>query len=97
MLNRDTPTPSAGSLTRRRLLVRSAGLAAGGAALAGVLGAAQSAQANYKVSQSQAGYKSSPRGGVRCDKCQQFQPPSGCKIVDGAISPSGSCNFFAPM
>jgi hypothetical protein len=24
-----------------------------------------------------------------------FMPPAGCKIVDGAISPDGWCNFFA--
>jgi hypothetical protein len=26
----------------------------------------------------------------------QFQPPASCKLVDGSISPSGSCDFFAP-
>ena len=47
-----------------------------------------------KMSQSQAGYKSSASGDKQCDKCQQFQAPSACKIVDGSVSPSGTCNFF---
>jgi hypothetical protein len=49
-----------------------------------------------KVSQAQARYQNAPRGGQRCDRCLQFEPPSACKIVEGAVSPSGSCNFFAP-
>ena len=52
--------------------------------------------ASSKVEQTQAGYKNSPRGDARCDKCLQFQPPSACKIVDGVVSPAGSCNFYAP-
>lgn len=54
------------------------------------------AQAAAKVPKSQAGYKDAPRSGMRCDRCLQFQPPAACKIVDGAISPSGWCDFFAP-
>lgn len=49
-----------------------------------------------KLAKAQAGYKDSPRAGARCDKCLQFQPPAACKLVDGAVSPSGSCNLFAP-
>jgi hypothetical protein len=56
---------------------------------------ARSALADSKIPQSQAGYKSSPSGGNRCDLCVQFQPPSACKIVAGQVSRSGSCNFFA--
>jgi hypothetical protein len=47
-----------------------------------------------KLPPAQAGYRTSPRGAARCDLCAQFQPPSACKIVAGAVSPSGSCDFF---
>jgi hypothetical protein len=50
-----------------------------------------------KISQSQAEYQSSPKGIRRCDKCLQFQPPAACKIVEGTISPAGSCDYFAPV
>jgi hypothetical protein len=58
--------------------------------------AAPAARAAAKVPKSQADYEDKPRGGVRCDRCLQFQPPAACKVVDGAISPAGSCDFFAP-
>jgi len=58
--------------------------------------AASGARAASKVPQSQAGYKPSPNGGARCDRCVQFQPPAACQIVAGAVSPQGSCLFFAP-
>lgn len=54
------------------------------------------ARASDKVPQREAGYQTSPKGGARCEKCLQFVPPSGCKLVSGPISPSGWCNFFAP-
>ena len=61
-----------------------------------VLVASPAIASSVKVSQSQAKYLNSPRGNARCDRCIQFQPPSACKIVDGAVSPTGSCLFFAP-
>lgn len=81
------------SVSRRRALRRGALAIGGGSLLAAALASPAWA---FKVPQSQAGYKSSPNGGNRCDKCLQFQAPSSCKIVEGAVSPSGSCNFFAP-
>jgi hypothetical protein len=77
----------------RRDVLRSSAILVGGA---GAALASRPAAAASKVPQSQAGYKSVATGGARCDRCAQFQPPSGCKIVAGAISPSGSCDFFAP-
>jgi hypothetical protein len=67
---------------------------AAGAVLASAV--ALRAQAAAKVPKSQAGYKDASRAGMGCDRCLQFQPPASCKIVDGAVSPSGSCDFFAP-
>jgi hypothetical protein len=79
-----------GLISRRRVLGVGALIAGAGAA-----GFALPAAANAKQSQGEAGYKNSPTGTKQCDKCVQFQPPSACKIVEGAISPTGSCNFFA--
>jgi hypothetical protein len=83
-------------IDRRNMLQKSITLIAGGVVLGGSMlyGSAAIASAG-KVSQAQAGYKGSPRGGVRCDKCMQFEPPSGCKVVEGSVSATGSCNFFA--
>jgi hypothetical protein len=39
-------------------------------------------------------YQDHPDGDKRCDKCTQFQPPDACKVVDGSISPQGSCRIF---
>lgn len=75
------------SLSRRGLL--------GGAIVFGAV-LASGARAASKVPQSQAGYKASPNGAARCDRCVQFQPPAACQIVAGAVAPQGSCLFFAP-
>ena len=88
-------TVRTGVVSRRKVLFRGITCVIGGGTVAGSL-AIRQAQANAKVPKSQAGYKDSPKGGGRCDKCVQFQPPAACKIVDGAVSPSGSCNYFAP-
>jgi hypothetical protein len=81
----------------RRLVLRKTMVFVGGGLILGesVFGATAAMASGGKVSQAQAGYKNSPRGGLSCDKCLQFQPPSACKIVDGSVVPSGSCNFFA--
>jgi hypothetical protein len=85
------------SRRRIRLVSRRTVLTNGlGAALLGSGLAAGAATAAAKVPKAQAGYKDAARAAMRCDRCLQFQPPTSCKIVDGAISPSGSCDFFAP-
>jgi hypothetical protein len=82
------------ALSRRRFLR--------GASLAGVSGAvlntgllATPASAGLKVSQAAASYRPSSQNTARCETCVQFQPPGACKVVDGAISPSGWCSFYA--
>jgi hypothetical protein len=42
-------------------------------------------------------YQDHPDGDKRCEKCAQFQAPDGCKMVEGAISPQGSCRIFMPL
>ena len=65
------------------------------AAAAGILGATSNlVEAQPKVSKVAVNYQDHPDGEKRCDKCAQFQPPDGCKMVEGAISPQGSCRIF---
>jgi hypothetical protein len=73
----------------RRLLLRSA------AGATGVLAAAiNPALAQPKISKIAVNYQDHPDGDKRCDKCIQFQPPDACKMVEGTISPQGSCRIF---
>ena len=52
------------------------------------------AVAQPKISKVAVNYQDHPDGDKRCDKCVQFQPPDACKVVDGTISPQGSCRIF---
>ena len=73
----------------RRSLLRSA------VGITGVLAATLApALAQPKISKIAVNYQDHPDGDKRCDKCVQFQPPDACKVVDGAISPQGSCRIF---
>jgi hypothetical protein len=69
---------------------------AAGGALAVQLAATGPARAAAKIPKDQAGYKDTPRGSMRCDRCVQFKAPASCNVVDGAIAPAGSCDLFAP-
>ena len=61
-----------------------------------MLGAAE-AVAAPKISKAAVAYQDHPNGDKRCDKCVQFQPPAACKMVEGTISPEGSCRIFTPL
>lgn len=78
-------------LSRRRLL-QGAAFALGGGALV----AAGQASAANKLSKKVAHYQEQPKGAQRCDNCIQWAAPNACKIVEGAISPSGWCMLYAP-
>jgi len=83
------PTAGPVRLSRRSLL--------GGIGLAGVFGATPNpARAQPKISKVAVNYQDHPDGDKRCDRCVQFQPPDACKLVEGAISPQGSCRIFIP-
>jgi hypothetical protein len=77
--------------SRRALLFRVV-TTVGAAALFSV--AAGDANGQPKISKKAVAYQDHPEGDRRCDKCIQFQPPDGCKIVDGQISPQGCCRIF---
>ena len=77
-------------LSRRSLLC-------GAARATGVLAATlKRALAQPKISKVAVNYQDHPDGDKRCDRCVQFQPPDACKVVDGSISPQGSCRIFVP-
>jgi hypothetical protein len=58
-------------------------------------GAARRAAADDRVTKEVAKYQNLPNGQQRCEICLQYDPPGHCKIVAGAIIPTGWCQFFA--
>ena len=84
------PAARSARLSRRSLLCSVIGAA-------GTLGATPNrATAQPKISKVAVNYQDHPDGDKRCDRCVQFQPPDACKVVDGSISPQGSCRIFMP-
>ena len=87
----------AGELEERFSMVSRRSLL-GGAAAASILGVTSNlAEAQPKISKVAVNYQDHPDGDKRCDKCAQFQPPDACKMVEGPISPQGSCRIFVPV
>jgi hypothetical protein len=39
-------------------------------------------------------YQQTPKNGQYSSICQQFIPPSSCKVVEGEINPNGYCILF---
>jgi hypothetical protein len=82
------PVAKSAKLSRRSLL-------GGAIGAVGILGATPNlATAQPKISKVAVNYQDHPDGDKRCDKCAQFQPPDVCKVVEGSISPQGSCRIF---
>ena len=77
----------------RRAFLRSAAGAAGSVMISAAL---NNANAAPKISKQAVAYQDHPDGDKRCERCTQFQPPDACKMVDGQISPQGSCRIFIP-
>jgi hypothetical protein len=89
----DEPKSRSAALSRRSV-VQSAVGAVGALTLVGIR--PKPAAGVMKISQKAVAYQDHPQGDKRCDKCVQFQPPNACKMVDGIISPQGSCRIFMP-
>ena len=79
----------------RRAVLRSAALSLGAATATATAVVSQTA-AQQKISQAAAKYQTTPKGDQRCDVCVNFQPPNGCKFVQGEISSNGWCQLFVP-
>ena len=84
-----TSEVSSRALSRRIVLLRSAGCAAGAAAL--LLPVKEAAA---KMKQASVDYQDSPKGDQECSNCSLFQEPNACTLVDGEISPKGWCKFW---
>jgi hypothetical protein len=83
------------SLIARRALLGRAILALA-AAIAFKSGAsAQELKDEDKIKKADALYQYQPKGQQRCAICLQFMPSGRCKIVQGPISPTGWCQYFA--
>ncbi len=50
---------------------------------------------NEKLAHDSAYYQATPNGSARCSTCALFVAPASCKVVSGAISPSGWCVLYA--
>jgi len=74
----------------RRALLRGAAVA-----LSAPIFAINIKAAMAKSAQSAVAYETSPKNGHSCGNCMNFEPPSSCKLVDGAISSSGWCKLWA--
>jgi hypothetical protein len=47
-----------------------------------------------KTSQASVVYMTGDQGPFRCDHCEYFSAPNGCRLVEGNIDPAGCCNLF---
>ena len=74
----------------RRSVLRRGALLAGAVLTASVLPSKQ-APAQQKATKEAMKYQDKPNGDKQCSNCLQFVPPASCKVVEGAISPSGYC------
>ena len=59
-----------------------------------VAGVAPPGLAFQKLSQADARYQGTAKGSQHCVSCLHFQPPHGCRFVQGEISPDGWCQLF---
>jgi len=79
-----------GKVSRRSLL--HGAVCAGGAA---AILAVTANRAAAKMAKGGVGYTdSSAKNGQSCSNCAPFEPPNGCRIVDGTISPKGWCKVW---
>ena len=82
--------------SRRAVFTDIAVLAGAAGVLAVSLALPRWAAAQTKMTQKAAGYLDRPMGKAQCDNCAQWQAPGSCKVVEGAISPTGWCRIYAP-
>jgi hypothetical protein len=87
----ENPMDRFAAFTRRSIMQAALGAAAALAAQP------RPAAAEPTISKEAVAYEDHPQGNKECDKCVQFVPPSSCKVVEGDISPHGSCRIFRPL
>lgn len=74
-------------LSRRRIIICSAGVAVG------LLPVRAKSQAS-KIPKTTAAYQDNPNNGQSCSGCGHFMAPASCALVDGTVSPQGWCKLF---
>jgi High potential iron-sulfur protein len=79
--------PSRRSILRKVMLIAGAGACS-------ILGENRGAMAQTKAAKSVVAYQDTPHEGQSCATCLQFEPPSGCKVVEGTVSPAGWCKIY---
>jgi len=83
------------TFSRRDVMRRAAMITGGGAMVAAGLGHGVALAQGAKVAQSAAQYQATPKAKAQCSGCTSFIAPGSCKLVSGAISPSGWCTLYA--
>jgi hypothetical protein len=91
-----TENPMNGFAAPTRRSIMQAAIGAVGAAAASAA-RPRPAAAEPTISKDAVAYQDQPQGDKECDKCVQFLPPSSCRVVEGSISPHGSCRIFRPL
>lgn len=76
----------------RRVILRSA---CTGLALL-CAGSAAGAQGK-KYTLQEAEYRDEAEDDLRCIHCALFVDPDQCNIIDGKVSPNGTCKYFVPV
>jgi hypothetical protein len=86
-------TESQGISRRQALTIAAMGAGASITGAAAVIGTSTPAQA-AKASQKAVKYQETPKGEQHCETCEQFEAPSSCKAVDGAVTAQGWCMVY---
>ena len=73
---------------------RRAVLWTGAGALAAALVSTEAGAQQKKAAQKLVQYQEKPKNNQECDECLHFEPPAGCKLVEGKINPKGWCQLF---
>jgi hypothetical protein len=84
----DTALQRPDRIARRRLMAVAA------AGLLVVPACARAQQAPEKLSKPEADYQDAPKNDQQCSECTKFQPPKGCSVLTGDISPKGWCKLY---
>jgi hypothetical protein len=77
-------------IARRRLIAA----ASAGLLILRVRAPARAQETQEKLSQPESEYQGTPKNDQQCSECTKFQPPKGCSVVAGDISPRGWCKLY---
>jgi len=78
----------------RRCILRQAACAAGAVV---ILGTGVTTASAGKMPKSAVAYQPTPKGGLSCANCRLFEPPNGCKSVEGPVSGQGWCMIYVKV